>query len=95
MSLAVENIVAERCLTFRDASSKATDVRVLVGKPERSAEAEYFCEVHIAGIGDEKVRAIYGVDSMQALQLALKFASDALSSYRLGLTWLGNEDIGL
>jgi hypothetical protein len=96
MKLLPEDIVAERFLAFQDDSTEAKEVRIILGKPvESHGKAEYACQVQIVGLSDEKVRTIYGVDSIQALQLALKFASQMLENYRPKLRWLGNEDIGL
>jgi hypothetical protein len=89
------NVIAERQLTFKDESSTSKDVRVVLGRPTKSNDMEeYSCEVQILGLGDEKVRRIYGIDSMQALQLAIGFISGMLNLYRPGLTWLGNDNIG-
>jgi hypothetical protein len=96
MNLTDDHVIAERQLTFEERSSHPKDVRVLVGRPVQAAETEeYSCAVQILGVGDEKVRQIYGMDSMQALQLGLRFISEMLDNYRAGLLWLGNKDIGL
>ncbi len=94
MKLSPEYIVAERCLVFRDGSIEAREVRVTVGKPTKSNDDEYSCQIQILGLGDEHTRSIYGVDSMQALQLALRFVSEMLQNYRDELRWLGNKEIG-
>ena len=95
MNLAADRVIAERRLTFKDQSSNPKDVRVVLGGPTHSTDKqEYSCDVQIVGLGDAKVRRIFGVDSMQALQLALKFISEMLNRYRGSLTWLGNDDIG-
>lgn len=68
----------------------------MVGKPtESEGKQDYYCQVQIMGLGDEKIRSIYGLDSMQALQLAVRFISAQLDRYRKDLRWLDNEDIGL
>jgi len=71
-------------------------VRVIIGLPIQSQDkVDYSCQVQILGLGDEQIRSIYGLDSMQALQLALRFLSEQLADYRKNLRWVGNEDIGL
>lgn len=95
MSLPTEHVMAERLLRFEDPVSGPRTVRILLGKPPRSAEEEYRCETQIFGLGDEKARPIYGVDSMQAVQLALRFISEMLDKHRANLTWLGSQDIGI
>jgi hypothetical protein len=95
MTMSAEHVMAERLLRFEDPSSSPKTVRVLVGKPVKSGETEYLCETQILGLGDDKARPIYGIDSMQALQLALRFISEMLDHYRANLTWLGSRDIGI
>ena len=95
MNLAADRVIAERRLTFKDQSSNPKDVRVVLAGPTHSTDKqEYSCDVQIVGLGDAKVRRIFGVDSIQALQLALKFISEMLNRCRGSLTWLGNDDIG-
>jgi hypothetical protein len=95
MKMSPDCIIAERSLVFRDGSTESREVRILLAKPESHGKTEYSCQVQIVGLGDEKVRTIYGVDSIHAMQLALKFASQMLENYRHELSWLGNEDIGV
>lgn len=91
----VEPVIAERRLTRANVSPKLREVRVVLGKPVKSgSKMAYCCPVQIVGLGDDKIRPIYGLDSMQALQLALRFVSEYLSSCRDSLRWVGNKDIG-
>jgi hypothetical protein len=90
----IESVIAERILVRNDLTPSKM-VTVLVSKPIRpKGENDFHCEVQILGLGDEKVRPIYGFDSMQALQLALRFVSEQLESHRKNLRWVDNEDIG-
>ncbi len=94
MKASMDSIIAERRLTFGDGPT-AKEVRVTVSKPVESADkADHYCQIQIIGVGDEKVRPIYGLDSMQALQLALRFISEQLANYKKELRWVENEDIG-
>ena len=69
---------------------------MIVGRPtESDNRQDYYCQVQVLGLGDEKIRSVYGLDSMQALQLAIRFISAQLDRYRKDLRWLNNEDIGL
>lgn len=49
------------------------EVSVKIGKPELSEHHDYYCRVQVAGIGKEQVHGIFGVDSVQALELAMRF----------------------
>lgn len=91
----IDAVVAERQLTLKSPPAEAKEVRVIVGKPTQSPDkADYYCQVQIIGLGDEKVRPIYGLDSIQALQLALRFIAQQLEEHRKELRWVENEDIG-
>jgi len=46
---------------------------VKIGKPERSEHDDYCCRVQVTGIGNEQVHGIFGIDSVQALELAMRF----------------------
>src|SRR5438552_6043522 len=62
MNLAADRVIAERRLTFKDQSSNPKDVRVVLGGPTHSTDKEeYSCDVQIVGLGDAKVRRIFGV----------------------------------
>lgn len=94
MKPSIDSVIAERQLVRKDVTPNKK-VSVLLSKPMRSEDkADYHCEVQILGLGDEKARPIHGFDSMQALQLALRFISQQLDSHRKNLRWVGNEDIG-
>jgi uncharacterized protein DUF6968 len=66
--------IATRKLRFKRADGVVVDVLVALGKPvpdPRHAQGAWMCPFQIRGVGDLKTRAIYGVDTMQALILAL------------------------
>jgi hypothetical protein len=101
MPPSMSSVIAERVLTF-GTGPEAKVIRILVGKPFPSSDRKNFsCPTQIIWIGDEKIRPIDGVDSMQALQLALRFLSSELDIYRADLYWYGTDsrycgdDIGL
>jgi hypothetical protein len=70
----IGEVIAERQMTYVANDGSSTAVSVHVGKPipDPSAEhGDWFCPYKISGLGDSEVRAIFGVDSMQALLLAI------------------------
>jgi hypothetical protein len=95
--LDVGTVVATRQL---DLSVDKT-VTVLVGKPEKFPDADdYYCPYQILGLGNERVRRAGGVDSIQALELALKMIGTDLYTSKESqsgeLTWSGGKkgDLG-
>lgn len=88
-------IVARRELTL-DSSGKVT---VVIGQPYPVDDGRtYFCPYQITGIGRGSVRRTGGVDSVQALFLALQmigtdlYTSDEYQAQRLNLD--GDVDLG-
>jgi len=72
MKVDLGQVIAERRL--RDEDQPEREVWVRVGLPCVSPEGphgDYVCPYQISGAGDEKVRYAVGVDSLQALELAL------------------------
>jgi len=68
------DVIATRKLRFKGADSTLVDVSVSLGKPvpdPRDPQRTRMCPYQIRGIGDERTRAIFGIDTMQALILAL------------------------
>lgn len=65
-------VIAERRL--RDEDRPEREVWVRIGLPRvspRGPQGDYICPYQISGVGDENVRYAVGVDSLQALELAL------------------------
>jgi hypothetical protein len=93
-------VIAERTLRLARTGRRATTVRVRFGKPVRCRRPvhrdPWWCPVEIRGLGDPALRAIAGVDSLQALVLALEFVSRVLPSEarRAGghIEWLGEGE---
>lgn len=68
----VGDVIAARELTLAHDPNNCAAVFVLLGKPQQLPDHEdYYCPYQIKGAGDEKVSYACGVDSFQALQLAL------------------------
>jgi len=53
------------------------EILVKIGRPELS-EHDYCCRVQVSGIGSERVHGIFGIDSVQALELAMRFLGSEL-----------------
>jgi hypothetical protein len=74
-------------------------VLVTIGAPQPTpGHSDYYCPYVIAGLGSAKVRYAIGIDTMQALDLALRtIGSDLYSSteYSEGhLRYLGMRNLG-
>jgi len=77
MTTELGDIIATRRLYLVD--DPETQVVVNIGKPRPTPQHDdFFCTLQVTGIGDERVDAIYGIDSIQALLLTLKYAGATL-----------------
>jgi hypothetical protein len=84
-------VIASRKLAL-DGEDKVT---VLIGKPEKCPdEDDYYCPYQIVGVGSARVRLAIGVDTTQALQLALKMIGADLHASGAKLTWLDEAELG-
>jgi hypothetical protein len=65
----VGTVIATRKLTL----SNGKMATVKIGKPKRfrGGNDDYYCAYQIVGIGDKRIRYAGGVDTIQALRLAL------------------------
>jgi len=90
------DVIAEREFLSIDPSGARTRIRISLGKPKPfSDSADFYCPYQISGVGDEKIRYAGGVDSMQAIQLALQIIGPDLSSTvgnACKLTWEAGEN---
>jgi hypothetical protein len=97
---ALGSVIAERALSFDRPRRRATVVRVKFGRPVRAPRPErgdpWWCPVQISGLGKPRLETVAGEDSLQALILALEFASRVLpdAADRAGghLQWLGERE---
>ena len=99
MEISLGEVVAERRLDWTgDAEWEGVVVRI--GKPVRNPdpEGDWVCPIEIIGLGDDTVRAAFGVDAVQALMLALQMIHIDLQAgqRRTGRTlqWLEQSDLG-
>ncbi len=84
-------IVAER---FLELNGQAKAVRVRLRKPRRDPKTgNYWCTFDVSGLDDMHFK-LWGVDSLQALQLAIRAAGELLREEGPGLTWCGDSDLG-
>lgn len=83
-------IVAERTLTLVGRTS--AQVRVIIGRPRKDrGSSDYFCPYRLEGIGDGQPQRAWGVDSVQALQLAMQAIRARLEPHTDELEWLGGR----
>ncbi|MDA1132958.1 MAG: hypothetical protein O2905_07015 [Proteobacteria bacterium] len=92
----VGEIIAERELDLADGGT----VQVKIGKPQQFPEGHsFYCPIQITGLGKEINLRAGGVDSLQALLMALQAISANLytsDAARAGtLTWLGRRNFSL
>jgi hypothetical protein len=68
----VGQIIAIREFEAIDGRALTRRVRVLIGKPELFPDGPgYYCPFQISGAGSEEIKYAVGMDSVQALQLAM------------------------
>jgi hypothetical protein len=79
-------VIATRRFRLRGQSSTTIELRI--GAP-RTTDQDAYCPVQLVGLGDEKVRPIFGVDTVQALQLAVRYLEPLLLQYGGRLRWEG------
>jgi hypothetical protein len=97
---AIGEVIGERMLTLEKSAEVARQVKVLLGKPRKFQDSEDFCcPYQIIGLGDDTIKSAAGIDSMQAIQIAMQLvASEIHNVHRedaANLRWYGNRNIGL
>jgi hypothetical protein len=96
----IGDVIAERVAALKKGGRRVGRIRIRFGRPVRSPVPEagdpWWCPVQITGAGSGTLRSIAGVDSLQALILALEFATDILphEAARVGaqVDWLGEAE---
>ncbi len=94
----VANAIAVRRFTVADEPGREVVLTIGKPRPDPKPGGAWMCSVLIEGIPKERRRNIYGVDAIQALQLALTYARHELDASGLALTWRDPHapgDIGL
>lgn len=75
-----DRIVASRKLKAVDANGKASDLEIVIGLPFEVSQDEWACPVSLEGLFKHR-GSVFGVDSLQALMLAIKFVKDLLEDF--------------
>lgn len=95
------DVVAERRLEAVGPDGAGTVVTLAIGRPDRDPlpGGDWRCRYRVTGLGDDSVRAAFGVDPLQALLLAVYKIQVELSERArttgARLAWLGQADLGL
>ncbi len=102
MSKELQKIIARRYYFSAEDETRVPALEVELGAPLPSPHAadEFMCSflVRLRGAGEiqEKSETVYGIDELQALQLALGHLEATLvrlsRSLGLRLRWMGDED---
>ena len=101
--LVLGGVIADRTYQWQRGKSRG-DLTVRIGAPGRDPRpgGDWLCPVQFSGMPRGQgiptgVVQIFGVDSVQALTLALGFVQTILahSASRLSITWLDSTDLGL
>jgi hypothetical protein len=95
----IEEVIAQRAFSLVGPSGIPSEIKVLLGKPERLPGADdYYCAFQIVGIDSDKIRCAYGIDGFQAIQLAMTAIGACLSTLNepggQRLSWVGDEEGG-
>jgi len=90
----IRRIAARR--VFRSPNGKP--VVLTIGVPQPVPGSDWGCELQITGLNSSwrRPKYVFGIDSIQALHLAMECAGAVLESAKLELEWLGQrEDLGM
>lgn len=96
------SVIAQRSVTY-ERNGKAYEVHVHVGAPMKRVSVDagtedWYCPFRISGIGVDGVHAAFGIDSVQALHLALVLAGQILKNSLPGraglLSWYRDPNLG-
>jgi hypothetical protein len=79
-------------------SANGESVVLTVGVPQRVPGSDWGCAVQITGLNTSwrRPKYVFGIDGLQALDLAIKCAAAVLESAQVDLAWLGEKgDLGM
>jgi len=97
----IGSVIATRAYFSARNAGGAPVVTVQIGAPIKSskAEDEFMCSFRLISPGVEQTQTIYGIDELQALQLALAHVDAHLRRIDkgMGLHWIGGSegDLGI
>jgi hypothetical protein len=89
----IGRIAARRIFTLPN----GRPVTLTIGVPQRVPGSDWGCAVQITGLnsGWRRPRYVFGIDGLQALDLAMQCAGAELESASLDLAWLGDREFPL
>lgn len=95
----ISDPIAIRELEAETADGQVHPVVVRLGRPEPDPlpGGDWRCPFQIVGIGDGAVQFSFGIDAVQALQLAFVIMGAQLfgaNGQRQRITWFGGPDLG-
>lgn len=95
-------VFLQRIFEYMDENGDTTSVYLRLSKPYQrikdNSDLNWGCSYKISGLETEIFQTVYGIDSLDALLLALSIARIQLQSYGADtgkITWLGDVDLGL
>jgi hypothetical protein len=95
------DVVVSRTVEAVRPDGSRTEVEISIGRPfpDPLPGGDWCCTFRITGLGDDTVRAAFGVDTLQALLLALYKVrlelAERAETASVRLEWLGRSDLGL
>ena len=84
-------VVARRVLSEKGHPNREIVVSLGMPRPDRHKGGDWECPFLIEGIGKPKVQKVFGVDSMQALVIAIKGIRVTLETVGRELFWLDGQ----
>lgn len=87
-----QTAIAHRSFEVQNQPQEQVDV--FIGKPFEIEEYHWACPYRIVGAGQDMNFQIYGVDSIQALQLAFQVIDSAIEGAELELLWGEEKFLG-
>ncbi|QRN95644.1 hypothetical protein JRI60_42420 [Archangium violaceum] len=85
-------IIAERVFEL---NGRPRSVRVRIRKPRRDPKTgNHWCTFQVSGLAKAMGFKVWGIDSLQALQLAVRAAGELLREEGHDITWCGDQDLG-
>lgn len=69
-------------------------VEIRIGRPRRAGQ-DWACPIQLQGLGGGSVQLVYGIDGLQALDLAIEAARVLLERSAERFSWLGEEGTGI
>lgn len=94
-TISLGSVIASRTLRARTQLDRVT---VSIGAPKPYPDGkDFYCPFRIEGLGDDRVKYAGGVDSIQALQLAMqRIGVELYASPRApDLRWIDPDDLDL